>query len=51
MLEQGSALATLEIDSCVQSKYRPLGQSQAMSLCFLPQKRLNPEGGGYLQII
>lgn len=51
MLDEGSAITTLEIESYVQSKYSPLGQSQAMRLCFPPQKCLNPKGGGYLKII
>lgn len=43
-------MTTLENESCAQSKYSPLVQSQAMSLRFPPQKCLNPEGGGYLKI-
>lgn len=43
-------MTTLENESCVQSKYSPLLQSQAMPLRFPPQKCLNPEGGDYHKI-
>lgn len=39
-------MTTVQAESCVQSRYSPLGQSiTGNAIC------LNPEGGGYLKII